>query len=127
RKMTKCQMKCRGQLEFAGPFPLESADTIMAQQPTIHNELRAFRARAGWAQTELFRRCGRSGAEIETGRLVPSTSTAVALAGVLGTTVEALFRLPKLESERATGELHGRRRVLPVGTGKLWRITVRRK
>jgi molybdate-binding protein/DNA-binding XRE family transcriptional regulator len=70
---------------------------MMAHSPKLNNELRASRLKAGWSQSELARRSGLSRAEIsaiETGRLVPSTATALALAEVLETTVESLFRRP---------------------------------
>ncbi len=63
----------------------------------LENEVRASRIRLGWSQEELASRSGVSRAgisAIETGRLVPSTAAALALAAALGTTVEALFRLP---------------------------------
>ena len=56
--------------------------------------LRAYRRDAGWSQSELAERCGISrqtiGA-IESGRHVPSVAAALAIAGALATTVEALF------------------------------------
>ena len=79
-------------------------DTIMAPTASIDNSLRVFRSRAGWSQAELGRSAGLSRAEIsaiETGRLVPSTAAALALASALGCTVEALFHLPR----RALGAL----------------------
>ncbi len=63
----------------------------------LENDVRASRMRLGWSQEELATRSGVSRAgisAIETGRLVPSTAAALALAGAMGTTVEALFRLP---------------------------------
>jgi transcriptional regulator with XRE-family HTH domain len=45
----------------------------MAHPPKLDNELRAFRLKAGWSQSELAMRSGLSRAEIsaiETGRLV---------------------------------------------------------
>jgi molybdate-binding protein/transcriptional regulator with XRE-family HTH domain len=105
----------------------------MAQSPKLDNELRVCRLRAGWSQAELARRSGLSRAEIsaiETGRLVPSTATALALADVLGTTVESLFRRPAAPLERASpdwawspasasgrywrAEVGGRGRLFPV-------------
>lgn len=70
----------------------------------LENEVRASRIRLGWSQEELAGRCGVSRAgisAIETGRLVPSTAAALALAAAMGTTVEALFRLP---GTRAPGD-----------------------
>jgi molybdate-binding protein/DNA-binding XRE family transcriptional regulator len=63
----------------------------------LENDVRASRIRLGWSQEELAGRSGVSRAgisAIETGRLVPSTAAALALAAAMGTTVEALFRLP---------------------------------
>jgi molybdate-binding protein/DNA-binding XRE family transcriptional regulator len=63
----------------------------------LENDVRASRIRLGWSQEELASRSGVSRAgisAIETGRLVPSTAAALALAAAMGTTVEALFRLP---------------------------------
>ena len=104
RETPECYKRIVELLDTALPFPLLTADTIMAQAPKLTNELRAFRLRAGWSQSELARRSGLSRAEvsaIETGRLVPSTAAALALAGVLGTRVESLFRLPEGEAEAA--------------------------
>ena len=63
----------------------------------LENDVRLMRTRLGLSQAELARRAGLSRAGIsalETGRLVPSTAAALALAAALGCTVEALFRLP---------------------------------
>lgn len=62
----------------------------------LTNRLSELRRKRGWSQQELADRSGVSRAEvsaIETGRLVPSTSTALELALVLGTSVETLFSL----------------------------------
>ncbi len=73
----------------------------------LENDVRASRMRLGWSQEDLAGRSGVSRAgvsAIETGRLVPSTAAALALAAAMGTTVEALFRLPgtrpRAEDER---------------------------
>ena len=69
----------------------------MADEPRLENDVRAYRDRLGWSQDELARRSGLSRAgisAIETGRLVPSTGAALALARAFGCTVEDLFRLP---------------------------------
>jgi molybdate-binding protein/DNA-binding XRE family transcriptional regulator len=68
----------------------------MARPRPIENDLRRRRASCGWSQQELARRSGLSRAEIsaiETGRLIPSTVTALALAAALECHVEDLFRL----------------------------------
>jgi molybdate-binding protein/DNA-binding XRE family transcriptional regulator len=62
----------------------------------LDNDVRALRIRLGWSQEELARLTGLSRAgisAIETGRLVPSTAAALALAAALGCAVESLFRL----------------------------------
>jgi molybdate-binding protein/DNA-binding XRE family transcriptional regulator len=69
----------------------------MADAAMLENDVRLIRTRLGLSQAELARRSGLSRAGIsavETGRLVPSTAAALALAAALGCTVEALFRLP---------------------------------
>lgn len=63
---------------------------------TLEVHLRRAREARGWSQHALAVRAGVSRAEIsaiETGRLVPSTSVALALAGALGGRVEDLFSL----------------------------------
>src|SRR5262245_3784102 len=58
------------------------------------NRVRAHRQSRGWSQAELARRAGISRAAvsaIEVNRLVPSVTTALALASVLDCTVEDLF------------------------------------
>src|SRR5271157_5802219 len=75
---------------------LENIDTIMAQTPSIENQLREHRARRGWSQEELARRAclSRAGiSAIETDRLVPSAAAALALAEALECRVEDLFHL----------------------------------
>jgi molybdate-binding protein/DNA-binding XRE family transcriptional regulator len=84
-------------LGHRGSFAKLRPDTIMAHSPKLDNKVRTFRLELGWPQSELARRAELSRAEIsaiETGRLVPSTSAALALARALGSTVEELFRLP---------------------------------
>ena len=68
----------------------------MASTPALTNEVRTFRDKRGWSQEELAQRAGISRPEvsaIETGRLVPSASAALALAQVFGCAVEGLFHL----------------------------------
>src|SRR4051812_35259265 len=77
-----------------------AAGSGMAEEPRLENDVRAFRGRLRWSQDELARRSGLSRAgisAIETGRLVPSTGAALALARAFGCTVEDLFRLPRVE------------------------------
>ena len=60
------------------------------------NTLREERARLGWTQAELAERVGVSRKTINTvenGVFVPSTVLTLKLARLLGTTVEAIFRI----------------------------------
>ena len=62
----------------------------------IHSHLQAYRTSRGWSQDELGRRTGLSRAAvsaIETGRVVPSTAAALALAAAFECRVEDLFSL----------------------------------
>jgi molybdate-binding protein/transcriptional regulator with XRE-family HTH domain len=64
---------------------------------SLRSHVRPFRGERGWSQHELARRAGVSRAEvsaIENDRLVPSTSSALRLAGALERSVEDLFELP---------------------------------
>lgn len=77
----------------------------MAELPELENFVRASRLRRNWSQEELARRSGLSRAgisAIETGRLVPSTSAALALASAFNSRVEDLFQLPVARSDGAT-------------------------
>lgn len=68
----------------------------MANPPVFENEIRARRTERGWSQDELARRAGLSRAgvsAIETGRLIPSTAAALALAAALECRVEDVFSL----------------------------------
>jgi molybdate-binding protein/DNA-binding XRE family transcriptional regulator len=74
----------------------------MASLTAIENDVRGHRLRLGWSQQELALRSGlsRTGVgAIESGRLVPSTAAALALAAALGCRVDDLFRLPRAGSE----------------------------
>jgi molybdate-binding protein/transcriptional regulator with XRE-family HTH domain len=69
---------------------------MMSDTPTLSTTLRELRTRRGWSQDEVARRSGLSRAgvsAIETGRLVPSTAAALALAAAFDCHVEDLFRL----------------------------------
>src|SRR5271165_608187 len=71
----------------------------MVDVARLDNDVRTFRERLGWSQDELARKSGLSRAgisAIETDRLVPSTGAALALARAFGSTVEDLFRLPRV-------------------------------
>jgi molybdate-binding protein/DNA-binding XRE family transcriptional regulator len=62
----------------------------------LNNYIKQFREERGWSQQELSERAGLSRAgvsAIETGKLVPSTVAALALAKAFGCTVEELFQL----------------------------------
>ena len=83
------------------------------------NDVKAYRTRRGWSQDELARCAGLSRAgisAIETGRLVPSTAAALALAPALGCTVEALFR-PEGRRASAVGKSLGAGTAAPLRAG----------
>lgn len=69
----------------------------MSREEThLSNHIKKFRDERGWSQQELAERAGLSRAgvsAIETGKLVPSTVAALALAKVFGCTVEELFQV----------------------------------
>ena len=76
----------------------------------------------GWSQDDLARRSGLSRAgvsAIETGRLVPSTSAALALAAAFGCRVEDLFHLRRAEPEGPGWAWPPRR-----DEGRYWRAEV---
>jgi molybdate-binding protein/DNA-binding XRE family transcriptional regulator len=103
---------------------LSDSETIMATNQALHNEVQAFRNRMGWSQAELARRSGLSRAgvsAIETGRLVPSTAAALALAAAFGCTVESLFRLPRVA---AADREAGWASAAPAGPCRYWRAEV---
>lgn len=67
----------------------------------LHNTVRKFREERSWSQQELADRAGlsRTGiSAIESGRLIPSTAAALALAAAFGCRVEDLFALSGQES-----------------------------
>ena len=69
---------------------------------SINNTLAPSRRARSWSQQELADASGISRAEvsaIETGRLAPSTATALRLAKTLGTSVEQLFSLAEVDRE----------------------------
>lgn len=77
----------------------------MAELPELENFVRASRLRRNWSQEELARRSGLSRAgisAIETGRLVPSTAAALALASAFNARVEDLFQLPVARPDGAS-------------------------
>ena len=94
----------------------------MAKPGGIENDIRDRRARLGWSQQDLALRSGLSRAgigAIESGKLVPSTSAALALARAIGCRVEELFRLPGTEVGAPSWAWP------PVGTsGRYWKATV---
>jgi DNA-binding XRE family transcriptional regulator len=97
----------------------------MADEPRVENDVRAYRDRLGWSQGELARRSGLSRAgisAIETGRLVPSTGAALALARAFGCTVEDLFRLPHVGP--ATGDDSAWAWTPAQATCRYWRAEV---
>lgn len=66
------------------------------EETPLCNHIKKFREERGWSQQELAERAGLSRAgvsAIETGKLVPSTVAALALAKVFGCTVEDLFQM----------------------------------
>ncbi len=97
---------------------------IMANEPDLENRVRELRQRQGWSQDELARRSGlsRTGVSaIETRRLVPSTSAALALAAALECRVEDLFSLPGLSR---AGEAESWAWPAPKIPWRFWRAEV---
>ncbi|MFN8854109.1 MAG: substrate-binding domain-containing protein [Planctomycetaceae bacterium] len=77
--------------------------TIMSATAKIQNQVRLHRAARNWSQQELATRAGISRAEvsaIETGRLLPSIATALALSQAFQCRLEDLFQA-QAESARA--------------------------
>lgn len=69
---------------------------MMADTPSTHNLVKAYRQQRGWSQAELAVRAGISRAAvsaIEINRLVPSVAAALSLARAFGCSVEVLFDL----------------------------------
>lgn len=89
-----------------GGTTLAYLDTIMAGDVgELRNRVREARQARGWSQDELARRSGLSRAgvgAVETGRLVPSTAAALAIAAAFGARVEELFSLAGFETAAAT-------------------------
>ena len=94
----------------------------MAKPPAIENDVRDRRIGLGWSQQELAGRAGLSRAgvgAIEAGKLVPSTSAALALASAMGCKVEDLFRLAGGEASAPAWAWP------PAGvSGRYWRASV---
>ncbi len=103
---------------------MSKSDTILAGGLMLDNDVRAYRARLGWSQEELASRSGLSRAgisAIETGRLVPSTAAALAMAAAMGCTVEALFRLPGTKPPEEREEWAW---TPPSASWRYWRVEV---
>ena len=76
---------------------------MKSQQKHLRNGVAALRAARQWSQERLATVAGISRAEVsavETGRLVPSTTVALALAKALSATVESLFDVADDEPAR---------------------------
>ncbi len=76
----------------------------MSSEQPLTNRVRTCRIARGWSQDELATRAGISRAgvsSIETNRLVPSTSAALALAAALDCRVEDLFQLASAVAREA--------------------------
>ena len=79
----------------------------MADTRQTSNRVQTYRKSRGWTQAELAERAGISRAAvsaIENNRLVPSVTTAVALARTFDCTVEDLFPVGMTDSGRAEPE-----------------------
>jgi molybdate-binding protein/DNA-binding XRE family transcriptional regulator len=87
---------------------------------TIQNFVRQYREERGWSQQELAERAGlsRTGVSaLESGRLIPSTAAALALAAAFDCRVEDLFVLTGQESADWAWPA-------PAATCRYWRATV---
>jgi len=76
----------------------------MSSEQPLNNRVRTCRVARGWSQDDLAARAGISRAgvsSIETNRLVPSTSAALALAAALECRVEDLFQLGSASASEA--------------------------
>jgi putative molybdopterin biosynthesis protein len=93
----------------------------MAKQKSNVNRLRLRRTELGLTQAEVAERAGVSRTAVtamEADRLVPSVAAAIAVAGVLGQTVEELF------GDRASSELSGVWAWNPQDSAGCWRAEV---
>ncbi len=88
----------------------------------MRNSLSHRRRRLNWSQQELARRSGLSRAAIsaiETGRVIPSTAAALALARAFDCSVEDLFSLGDVDSQHVDWAWEPRRQ-----RGRFWRARV---
>jgi molybdate-binding protein/DNA-binding XRE family transcriptional regulator len=91
-------------------------------EQALTNRIKSCRTAKGWSQEDLAERAGISRAgvsAIETGRLVPSTSAALALAAALDCRVEDIFQFDTLVSREAVWAWPP-----PRETCRYWRATV---
>jgi molybdate-binding protein/DNA-binding XRE family transcriptional regulator len=94
----------------------------MSLDQQVTNRVRTCRVARGWSQDDLATRAGISRAgvsAIETGRLVPSTSAALALAAVMECRVEDLFQLSSATPSEMNWAWQPRREPC-----RYWRATV---
>ncbi len=76
--------------------PVIHSIIMSREESPLINQIKKFREERAWSQQELAERAGLSRAgvsAIETGKLVPSTVAALALAKVFGCSVEDLFKV----------------------------------